>query len=334
MLKKKLQDALANARIAAQDTYLVHLSNAVAAIDARQAADPELQAYASALDALLDDSSFGVNPHLTNKFAQILGEAHFWLMCLDKGLRLTRIAEVKNKKTPDFSAPVGSQSIYFEVKTLSVVGGDAGIADALHSSLDAHIDLEAQQRAGARVAIAMSEAQPYGDKVKHDQTLLSVINTLVEKARGNIKADQFAMPNTFLVINLSIIPPFITEPKALRPAYPDDYMFPKAVTGDLWTLAFGRTGMPILGIPEFEGKPCVEGLFDKVGILADQEFSAVAGLIFMIHPWQRPSELWGLFRGADRTQWEDANPDLLQQLQALTGKLWNDCGDTNGWQLQ
>lgn len=89
MLEKKLQDALANARIAAQDTYLVHLTNAVAAIDARQAAEPELQAYASALDALLDDSSFGVNPHLTNKFAQILGEAHFWLMCLDKGLRLT-----------------------------------------------------------------------------------------------------------------------------------------------------------------------------------------------------------------------------------------------------
>lgn len=334
MLQKKFQNALANARTVAQDAYLPHLTNAVAAIDAKQEDESELQAYASKLGALLDDSSFGVNPHLTNKFAQILGEAHFWLMCLDKGLRLTRIPEVQNQKTPDFSASVGSQRIYFEVKTLSVVGGDAGIADALYSSLDAHIDLEAQQRAGARVAIATSEAQPYGNKVKHDQPLLSVINTLVEKARGNIKAEQFAMPNTFLVINLSIIPPFTTKPEALRPAYPNDYMFPKAVTGDLWTLAFGKTGMPILGTPEFEGKPCVEGLFDKVGILADQEFSAVAGLIFMIHPWQQSSELWGLFRGADRTQWEDGNPDLLQQLKALTGELWNDCGDTNGWQLQ
>jgi len=334
MLAKKFQEALANARIAAQDAYLAHLNGAVEAIDANQAAEPELRAYASTLSALIDDASFGVNPHLTNKFAQIIGEAHFWLMCLDKGLRLTRIPEVKDKKTPDFSASVGNQSICFEVKTLSVVGGDTGIADALHSSLEAHIDLEAQQRAGARVAIATSEAQPYGGKVKRDQTLMSVINTLVEKVRGNIKADQFARPNTFLVINLSIIPPFITEPKALRPAYLDDFMFSKAVTGDLWTLAFGKVGMPILGTPEFEGKPCVEGTFDKIGILEDQDFSSVTGLIFMIHPWQRPSELWGLFRSADLSKWGDGNVELLTQLQALIGNNWNDCGDTNGWRLQ
>lgn len=334
MLFKKFQTALASARIAAQDAYLVHLSCAVEAVDTKLAAEAELQAYASALSTLLDDSSFGVNPHLTNKFAQILGEAHFWVMCLERGLRLTRIPEVKGKKTPDFSATISNQSICFEVKTLSVVGGDTGIANALYSSLDAHMDLEAQQRAGARVAIATSEAQPYGDKVKRDQTLMSAINTLVEKTRGNIKADQFARRNTFLVINLSVIPPYVTEPKTLRPAYLDDYMFPKAVTGDLWTLAFGKVGMLILGIPEFEGKPCVEGTFDKVGILEDDEFSAVAGLIFMIHPWQRPSELWGLFRGADIRKWQDGEPALLEQILALTGKCWNDCGDTNGWQVQ
>lgn len=330
----KFQGALANARIAAQDPYLVHLTKAVSDIDAKRATEPVLQAYTSTLSALLDDASFGVNPHLTNKFAQILGEAHFWLMCLEKGLRLTRIPEVQNKKTPDFSAPLGQQAICFEVKTLSVVGGDAGIAEALHSSLDAHIDLEAKQRAGACVAIATSEAHPYGNKVKRDQTVMSVINTLVEKARGNIKGDQFAMPNTFLVINLSIIPPFITEPKALRPAYLDDFMFSKAVTGDLWTLAFGKIGMPILGNPEFEGRPCVEGTFDKVGILEDDEFSVVAGLIFMVHPWQRSSELWALFRKTDHDQWEDTNTDLLKTLFSLTGHLWNDCRDSNGWRLQ
>jgi len=334
MLVKKFQDALANARVAAQDPYLVHLSGAVAAIDAKQTTEPELQVYASKLDSLLNDPSFGVNPHLTNKFAQILGEAHFWLLCIDKGLRLMRIPEVSNKKTPDFSASIGTQSFCFEVKTLSVVGGDAGVASALHSSLNAHIDLEAQQRAGARIAMATSEAQPYSDKIERDQPVLSIINTLLEKVRGNIKADQFAMPNTFLVINLSIIPPLLTEPKALRPAYPDDYMFSKAVTGDLWTVAFGTIGMPILGSPEFEGKPCVEGVFDRIGILADQEFSAVAGLLFMIHPWQRPSELWGLFRSVDLREWEDRNTELLTQIRALTGKFWNDCGDTNGWQLQ
>lgn len=332
MLIQKFNDAMQSASQVAQDAYLVHLRGALAILDAAHSSEPELAAYTITLDVLLSDPNFGVNPHLTNKFAQILGEAHFWLMCHARGTRLTRIPEAKNKKTPDFSATLSNQTIYFEVKTLSVVGGDAGIAGSLESSLEAYIDLEAQQRTGKLVAIAESEAQPYGDKVVRDKTVLGVINTLVEKARGNIKADQFAALNTFLVINLSVIPPLITEPKALRPAYPDNFMFPKAVTGDLWTLAFGKTGMPILGNPEFEGKACVEGIFDKIGILEEHDF--VTGIIFMIHPWERSSELWGLFRSADVSKWNDANPDLLETLFSLTGKFWNDCGDTNGWQLQ
>lgn len=334
MLIQKFDVAMQRARQVAQDAYLVHLRAAVADIDAKQETEPTLQAYAATLDQLISDSDFGVNPHLTNKFAQILGEAHFWLMCSIRGTRLTRIPEVKNKQTPDFSASLGNQTIYFEVKTLSVVGGDTGIAEALHSSLDAHIELEAQQRAGKPIAIVESEAQPYGEKIVRDKSVMSVINVLVEKTRRNIKAEQFAMPNTFMVINLSVIPPFITESKILRPAYPDDLMFAKAVSGELWTLAFGKPGMPILGTPEFEGKPCVEGTFEKLGILEDPEFSALAGIIFMIHPWKFPSALWGLFRSADRAAWEDKNPDLLERLTTLTGNLWNDSGDSNGWQLQ
>ncbi|QRI92998.1 hypothetical protein JQN63_14430 [Delftia lacustris] len=334
MLVEKFNKALADASSTAQDSYLVQLSRAVKAVNDKLHAEPELQVFASKLSDLLDQPNFGVSPHLTNKFAQTLGEAHFWILSLGKGVPLTRIPEERNRKTPDFKYIKGDKPYFFEVKTLSVVGGDDGIAEALDSSLDAQIDLESQRKAGASVAMATSEAMPYGDKVGHDKPVSGTINTLLEKIRGNIKADQFANPNTFLVVNLSIIPPFTTEPKALRPAYPDDYQFPKAITGELWSVAFGQRGMPILGNPEFEGKPCVEEIFDKCGILMEEEYADVAGLLFMVHPWQRPSEIWGLFRSADVSAYQDSQSTLLEVAMDLTGELWNDCTDTNGWRLK
>jgi hypothetical protein len=333
LLVEKFNAALQKASVVATDPYLAKLGPALAAVEANLSVIPELNSYERALDALMANSNFGVDGSLTDKFAQTLGEAQFLVMCHDKGVALRKIPEEKNKKTPDFGATFGSQSVFFEVKTLSVVSGALGIAAAQESSLDANIDIEAQLKRGDRIAIGTSEAQPYANKVESDKTILGVSNTLLEKARGNVKADQFASPNTFLVLNLSVIPPLVTEPKALRPAYPDDYMFPKALTGELWTVAFGNKGMLVLGTPTFEGKPCVEGIFDKVGVLVDAEYDSVAGLIFMIHPLRGPSQLFGLFRGKDWTRWSDYNGELVENLLRLIGKNWNDCGDSNGWQL-
>jgi hypothetical protein len=333
LLVKKFDAAMQNANSVARDPYLAKLGPALAAVEANLSVIPELNRYQNILDNLMTSSSFGVDGSLTDKFAQTLGEAQFLVMCQDKGVALRRIPEEKNKKTPDFGATFGSQSVFFEVKTLSVVNGSLGIAVAQESSLDANIDIEAQLKRGEPIAIGTSEAQPYASKVERDKTILGVANTLLEKARGNIKADQFASPNTFLVLNLSVIPPLVTESKALCPAYPDDYMFPKSVTGELWMVAFGNKGMLVLGTPEFEGKPCVEGIFDKVGVLVDSEYAPVSGLIFMIHPLSGPSQLFGLFRSQDWTCWNDHNPDIVRNLLLLTDKNWNDCGDSNGWQL-
>lgn len=329
----KFNQAMQNASSVTRDPYLAKLAPGLAAVEANLQAIPVLASYQVTLDTLMTDSKFGVDGSLTEKFAQTLGEAHFLVMCHDKGIALQRIPEEKNKKTPDFGASFGSQNVFFEVKTLSVVNGHRGITAAQESSLDANIDIESQLKRGERIAIGISEAQPYATKVDRDKTILGVTNTLLEKARGNIKSDQFAEPNTFLVLNLSVIPPLVTEPKALRPAYPDDYMFPKAVTGELWMVAFGGKGMPILGSPEFEGKPCIEGIFDKVGVLVDSEYASVAGLIIMVHPLSGPSQLFGLFRSKDWNYWNDQNPDLVLNLLKMTGKNWNDCGDSNGWKL-
>lgn len=334
MLAQKFRKALASASPVAQNSYLVHLTPAVDSLEETLPILPELQSYADRLDKLLDDANFAVKPNLTNDFAQCIGEAQFWILCHNKGIALRRIDEVKGKKTPDFEASAISTTLFFEVKTLSVVDGGYGIENALNSSLDANLDIERQLRQGTKIAMATSVVQPYGRRPYEEGSLLAVVNTLIEKTTQNIKRDQFGKPYSFLVLNMSVIPPKVTKPKVLRPSYPDDLMFPKAVTGELWAMAFGRVGMPIQVNPEYEGKPCVEGILDKVGILGDDNFDFISGILFVIHPWNEPSQLWGLYRKNDWENWNDNNGKLCELLLSLTGCTnWNDSGDTNGWRI-
>jgi len=164
-------------------------------------------------------------------------------------------------------------------------------------------------------------------------TITAVIETLIEKTRQNIKPGQFPNDKSFLVLNLSIIPPFRTENYVLRPAYCDDYMFTKAISGELWMMAFAYPGTPVLCTPEFEGKPCVESILEKVGILNDPNFDMISGILFMIHPWRRDSEIWGLYNYEKYASWCDSEPEIIETLIALTKDNWNDDMDTNGWQL-
>jgi hypothetical protein len=340
MLSQKYSAALASARSTSSNPHLVHLSNAVEQVELASKSNPSLKYFVDTLLDLLDKPNFALTPKLTNEFAQTLGEAHFWTMCKEKGVVLNRIPE-QSHKTPDFETVGPSPKIHFEVKTLSIVGGEHGVADTLTSGVDANIHLEEQLRQGKRIAIAEHEVKPYGDKpYKEGGPLRAVINTLIEKARQNIKADQFANPNTFLVLNLSLIPPYRTEPKVLRPSYPDDLMYPKAVTGELWTVAFGIPGMLIQNSPEHEGKPAIEGILDKLGILHDPEFAFISGIIFMIHPWQGPSQLLGLARNGDLVRWMDEanlthgnHAPVWSTFHALVGRDWNDSDDTNGWSI-
>ena len=96
-------------------------------------------------------------------------------------------------------------------------------------------------------------------------------------------------------------------------------------------LAFGKPGMLIHGISEFEGKPGIEGFLDKCGIL--QEYDNIAGMLLMVHPMGRPAEIWGLFSQQRYIQWEENDPDVIRVLQTLTGNNWNDDVDSNGWAL-
>ncbi len=304
MLAQKFCDALARCNDVASNPYLSLLVNAVNAVHAKACDHVQpLDTYASELIALIDKSPyFALDPRLTSEFVQMLGEAHFCSICVDMGLTLERVPK-DDKETPDFRVTLEESELYFEVKTFSVVGGYIGLKEAIESSLDAQIRVEDQLRRGKRIATAESVVHPYGDKPYRQGPIRSVITTLIDKIHQNFKPGQFSQSNTFLVINLALTPSIRTENLVLRPAFCDNLMFPKAVTGELWMVAFARQGMLVHGIPEFEGKPCLEGSLDKFGILVDERFAKIAGLLFIVHPWNYPTEIWGLFRSKDRAVW-------------------------------
>lgn len=331
-LKSHFTKALQSTIGLTNNSYLAFLKDAVEKVSDSSQKDQILSGYNQNLLKIVSENNFALNSDKTNEFAQLLGEAHFYLLCKNKGICLERIKE-GDDKTPDFRFE--AQDIYFEVKTLSVVSGSFGIRQSLEDSLDAQIDIENQLKKGKRVATGVSVVQPYGEKPYQQGkgTVTAVIETLIEKTRQNIKSGQFPNNKSFLVLNLSIIPPFRTENFVLRPAYCDDYMFRKAVSGELWMIAFAQPGAPILGIPEFEGKPCVESIMQKSGILNDPEYEYIAGILFMIHPWRKNTDIWGLYSYDKYITWEDNKPDVVKTILAITENNWNDDKDTNGWQL-
>jgi hypothetical protein len=330
-LKSRFTKALQTTIGLTNNSYLTFLSDAVEKVSDSSQEDQVLSEYNQNLLEILSENNFALNADKTNEFAQLLGEAHFYLLCKNKGVALKRIKEGADK-TPDFIFE--AQDMYFEVKTLSVVSGSSGIKKSLEDSLEAQIDIEDQLKRGKRIATGISVIQPYGEKPyqKGKRNITTVIETLIEKTRQNIKSGQFPNGKSFLVLNLSIIPPFRTENFVLRPAY-CDYMFSKAVSGELWMIAFAQPGAPILGIPEFEGKPGVESIMEKSGILSDPDYEYISGILLMIHPWRKNTDIWGLYSYGKFVTWQDNEPDVVNTLLSLTGNDWNDNKDTNGWQL-
>lgn len=326
--------ALNEARQVVANGYLHLLAPYVKEVESASSQDEMLAGYCQRMRALLERNDLMTNGESVNEFAQVFGEAHFAALCTKRGVVLKRIKEQKDKKTPDFFYGDPNPIAHFEVKTLSIVNGGRGIDGDLLRALDAQIQIEQQLKEGSKVAIGISEVQPYGERVPKYGMIAAVLSTLIEKARQNIKPGQYFTQNTFLVLNLCLIPPASTDKRALRPVYCDDYLFSKAITGELWMLAFSQPGMLIHGQPEMEGNPCIEGITDKCGILSDTEYSVIAGMLILVYPLGSEPRIYGLYRSHDYPKWNEENGELVLLLQRLTGKQWNDDKDSNGWQLE
>lgn len=331
-LYDRFREAVSQASGTGGNSHLSLLSEYAKEIANAASSDARISEYADELQTMVMKPNFALDTELVNEFIQKFGEAHFLTICAAKNIDLERVKREKGKKTPDFC--FSSSMAHFEVKTPSLVRGKAGLEKSLESSLNAQIDIEDQVASGRPVAIGISEVQPYHTKTYERGQIRGVIETLIGKMGQNFKPQQYSRANTFLVVNFCMLPPRQTGTRALRPAYPDEYMFNKVLTGELWMLAFARPGMLVHGCPEFEGSPCIEGTLEITGILEDENYSSIAGLIFAVYPLGGIPHMFGLFRAKDQERWSDEEDSVWPLLTELVGQDWNDDKDSNGWRLQ
>lgn len=87
--------------------------------------------------------------------------------------------------------------------------------------------------------------------------------------------------------------------------------------------------MLVHGLPEFEGKPGVQGSFEKLGLL--HEHPCISGMLIVVHPWHRPAELWGLFRERDWVSWSDQQNHPSDNIFTMLQPKWNDDLGSMGW---
>lgn len=323
---------LASNREIASNGYLTLMAEHIKALEVARGENPLIDEYCGKLSEILARNNFSLNGDHTNDFIQTFGEAHFAYLCGRRGVRVKRVRELKGKKTPDFEVAEKCLEVKFEVKTLSVAGGGRGIDRDIEDNLNANISIERQVKTGKRIAFGESELQPYGEKVHGLRPQTELIYTLLEKARGNIKDGQYEDGKTFLVLNLCLIPPELTDPRTLRPVYWTDLPFITGVSGQLWMLGFCAKGMLVLGPPEFEGKACIEGFNEKEGILIDKAFDKVAGIIFVVYPMRGDAQMFGLFRSSDMEAWNVDGECVWDVLGPLVGDCWNDEFDVNGFE--
>lgn len=324
-LCKEFTAALGEAGKVADNCYLKLLEDKVRFIE-DYSSNSYVEKSIRELSSIIKQEGFALNGESTNKFAQLLGETYFYCICVSKGLSIEKVPESSDSKTPDFCICLKDKNeVFFEVKTLSVVDGGRQINRHLEDTLDAKINIDEQLHSGKNIAFSETEIQPYSSK---QNSITTIINTLIEKSRQNIKEDQFKLGPTFLVLDLSLIPPFRTDQRTLRSAYCQDSL---VITGDLWMLAFGEIGMLIHGFPDFEGKPCIEGKLDKIGLL--QEHLFIKGLLVVVHPLGNPIKLFGLLRENDTIAWQDSQSPILDILNKITDENINDDKDSFAWKL-
>ena len=253
---------------------LDHLGGVIRDID--QIDDEYVHKSKAELSKFLGQQNMALDERSTREFIQILGEIHFYALCLKKSFNLGRVREGTDE-SPDF-CKLSDPTVCFEVKTPSLKGGEQAIATLIEQSYRGRLEIQDQLDAGNSVAFSEQAIQPYGS-VEREKQVSHMIKVLQDKLRQNLHNGQFISAPTYLVCSLLLLTTGGTTAEMLRPAYCSrglyDYFQP--ITGELWMVAFSDRGMLIQSEPAFEGKPSIEGTIDSVGILSDAEFDYVGG---------------------------------------------------------
>lgn len=310
----------------APNPFLVLRKNSISDVLVFIGSNPKASYAERKLRELFSDKNWILDLEVFESVIQTIGEVQFWMMAEELGIEIERIPEA-DAKTPDFRLASDEMEVRFEVKTFSIAGGTRNLDLMAETSFQAQVYLDSQIKSGKKIAFAVTEVAPHGQKQKHLGPTTTICRKLIEKTSQNIKIDQYRGTPTFLVLNLMLIDGYYTGNANLRPifgSYPHQWSIQ---TGSYWTLAFGHMEQTIHSTPDFEGEPGIEGYLEKLGILADEQFAEISGLILIIHPMSADPYLCGFIRS------KDGETEIAEIFYALTKQNWNDEFDSNGFAL-
>lgn len=286
-------------------------------------ADPELK-------VLMGELKHGLSliSHLSdsNNFRQAFeyyGEALVYGM-LSKHFK-TRRVDAKDNSMPDFACLLPSKKEFFvEVKSLDIVDAPFRPNEMHEDAMQQQIELDDQVRQGQRVAMAEREIAPY-KRAFHDssydpRSLLAVINTLINKADSAFKSTQFEQGPTFAFI----LADRLVIPGGEHGVAPHYYERGggAVVSGVLWNVCFGQKGWPIYRVPDFEGKPGLEGYMSMYGLLADPKVPFPTGAMIVASTGSEDT-LIGLYDSKWSPDQEWGENETSEVLHALC-KAYND----------
>lgn len=216
-------------------------------------------------------------------------EAYIFSLLRSK-LNISPIIRSSNK-TPDFLVTFRNKEIAIEFKSLSMVGGNPKYTGIMLDGLDSKIDLEDQRKEGKKVAISEQVIQPYikSEKDYNPYSSRIPINEIVNKIEQNLKEDQFKQYPTILLVDFSDQLFLNSSPRqSIQQYYYGQYG--ENVSGILWHVAFGLSGVNILTHAEFEGARNSDGNQERNGIL--QEYNFIKGLSFLVENQIYSFSMW------------------------------------------
>ncbi len=305
-------------------------------IDLLAHADPTYGTFVVDMKAILAKVKSPPDPTAYSQFFEIYAEAMVLHFLRGRGIRTSRVADTVS--APDFCCELEDGREYFvEVKALDIVGGAHRHKEIMEDHLETHVEIERQLREGRSVASAAREIaplrKPHIDNDYDSYGLKRLIDTIRDKCRHAFKPQQFERGPTFalIVADRLILP---GRKASIVPYYYSDGPGGQAcISGELWHAAYGTVGAPVLRMPEFEGKPSVEGHLDAPGLYVDDtRIFPGKGLVTLHKIGSTNTRVsYGLKAPQeDSPGW--GHHDTEEALHAMTD-VWNDKGNTRGWAL-
>lgn len=292
--------------------------------------DQTYRTFVKDMVAILKKVKSPPDPIAYSQFFEIYAEAMVLRFLRGCGIPTSRVTDTES--APDFECRLEDGRSYFvEVKALEIVDGEFRHKQIMADGLEPNIDIERQLAEGKRIAMATSEVAPYrkayGDDGYDRYSLKRVIDTLRDKCRQAFKPSQFGRGPTFA---LAVADRLVLHgwSSALAPYYYDE-QHGACASGVIWQAAFGTAGTPVLRIPEFEGKPSVEGHLDRPGLYADPQvpFPGLGLVVLQRSSTRRLS--YGLKAPVEESEaW--SSDDTEEALHAIC-HAWNDQRNSRGF---